>query len=60
MIVRVGGELLTRSAVEDNEAEDIGSAALGAAGRAERGLALNEALLHGSGEGGGGQGEDGE
>lgn len=52
--------MLTRSAVEDNEAEDIGSAALGAAGRAERGLALDEALLHGSGEGSGGQGEDGE
>lgn len=59
-MARVEDELLTRSAVEDNEAENIGSAALGAAGRAKRGLALDEALLHGSGEGSGGQGEDGE
>ena len=60
MIVSVEGELLTSSAVENHEAEDIGSAALGGAGRAESGLALDEALLHGSGEGSGGQGEDGE
>ena len=52
MIVSVEGELLTSSAVENHEAEDIGSA--------ESGLALDEALLHGSGEGSGGQGEDGE